>query len=224
MFGRWVAHSQARSITFRVTVMVAAVAVALAAGIFTAPTAHAYSGGNAAQYADKYATSCNSNSYPCFPDDCTNFVSQAVHAGGFSEVGVGGSTTDDNNWFIQGCWYCSYGYNWSHSWSVAPDYYNFLQWHYPGGYNWGTMPGNSAGFNSGLDVGDVLFYDWDNDGGIDHASIQVSYGTDPNSGWYGDLIDEHTTNRYHAFWSLDPYNSRAGTTTITLEHVSSSNT
>ena len=200
--------------------------LALAFGfmVVQAPRAHAYSGGNAAAYADRYAVNGNCGNYPCLSDDCTNFVSQAVHAGGFSMKGIGGSTTDDNNWFIQSCWWCWYGYNWSHSWTVAGDYYTFLQWDYPGGYNWGTKSGSDAEFYSGLDTGDVLFYDWDSNGSLDHSAIQVSVGTDPTSGWYGDLIDEHTSNRYHAFWSLDPYNSRASTTTITLEHISSSNT
>lgn len=43
----------------------------------------AYNGTKAANYAKNHATSYNSN-YPSFSSDCTNFVSQCVHAGGIS--------------------------------------------------------------------------------------------------------------------------------------------
>lgn len=70
-------------------------------------------------------------------------------------------------------------------------------------------------------MGDALFYDWQNDGLI---RIQVGSGPDPNSGWWGDYVDQHTTDRYHAFWSLKPYNANyMSTTYIRVVHVSASN-
>ena len=44
-----------------------------------------------------------------------------------------------------------------------------------------------------------------------------------NRFWYGNYVDEHTNYRYHAFWSLKPYNSFWSTTTIYFMHISSSN-
>lgn len=188
----------------------------------TAPAAAAYSPSQAAQYADTWATSRNPN-FKTFTDDCTNFVSQALNAGGFAMVGSGGSTTSYTNWFMQnlgfGLW------NWSHTWSVVPDQLNFLYYHSPGGYARGYVtPQYQSGLRSGGAVGDVLFYDWGSRQGVSHSAIQVSYGTDPVSGWTGDLVDTHITDHFHAFWSLKPYNANlAATTYITVVNVSTSN-
>lgn len=202
-----------------------AVAIIAILGYLIVPVSnvYAYDGSTAAGYADRYSLNPNSGSYPVFDDDCTNFVSQAVNYGGYSMVGDGQSPTDDHNWYMDPCPICG-GYTWSNAWSVASWYYGFLGLDYPGGWNWGTASGTSTNSSSGLNVGDVLFFDWDNDGGIDHAAILVGNGTDPDSGWSGDLADEHTTNRYHAFWSLCPYNSMANSTVITLEHIDPNNT
>lgn len=205
----------------RVKMILLTLLLAMALPIGTTVGADAYSGSAAAQYADQWALVPNSNWYQ-FSDDCTNFVSQAVFAGGFSMKGVGGSRTDDHNWFATQ----TFGY-WttSNSWAVSANYLNFLNWTYPGGWNWGTQPGYSGSVNSGLQVGDVLFFNWGQGQGISHVSFQVlvGYYTDANSGWVGDEVDQHTTNRYHAFWSLAPYNPLQSTTTITLMHVDSAN-
>ena len=64
----------------------------------------AYSGANAATYAKKYATSYNS-AYHAFDNDCTNFASQCVFAGGKSISGykapVFGGTTEatSSKWY-----------------------------------------------------------------------------------------------------------------------------
>jgi hypothetical protein len=71
-----------------------------------------------------------------------------------------------------------------------------------------------------LSKGDIFFYNWDYTGDKygngffgNHVSILVSTnGTDPKSGWTGQLVDAHTNNRYHAIWNLIPYNSQAATT------------
>ena len=76
---------------------------------------------------------------------------------------------------------------------------------------------------SGLAKGDLLFYDWQGDGIIDHVGIQVGHGTDPDSGLFGDYTDQHSTNRFHSFWSLKPYNLQRGMTVIYLVRISSSN-
>jgi hypothetical protein len=38
-------------------------------------------------------------------------------------------------------------------------------------------------------------YNWQGDGHKDHVGIQVGWGTDPTSGWYGNYQDQHTNNR-----------------------------
>lgn len=75
--------------------------------------------------------------------------------------------------------------------------------------------------NSQVSDGDVVYYNWGT--GTDHVSIRSGRGYDPNSGWYGDWIDQHTTDRRSAYWALTPYNGNWYTTKITVWHVWSGN-
>jgi cell wall-associated NlpC family hydrolase len=178
-----------------------------------------YSGSAAAAYADTWALSNNPN-YPNYGDDCTNFVSQALHAGGYPFHGTNGSTTNYHNWFMSntlGWW------NYSHTWTVAPDLLNFLYYDSPGGSPV-AYKAPYQGSSSGASNGDVIFYDWGDGKGVSHDAIQVGYGTDPSSGWVGTLVDAHNTDHYHAIWHLRPYNANlAALTYITVAHVSTSN-
>jgi len=118
---------------------------------------------------------------------------------------------------------------WSNSWVNVVDYYDFLVADNPGGIPDGDAPGSSTNYYTpnAIVTGDALFYDWGQGEGMSHATIQVGIGTDPNlypnQVWYGNYIDEHTSNRYHAFWSLKPYNAFWSTTTIYFMHISASN-
>jgi hypothetical protein len=196
----------------------------------TAGPASAYSGSGAAKYADTWATSDNYPTYPIFSSDCTNFVSQAVHAGGYPFRNEAGTGTD-SWWIIRSGPTKDTGYVWGYnnSWVNVVDYYNFLIADNPGGFPEGSAPGSSTNYYTPNSVvtGDVLFYDWGQGQGMSHATIQVGIGDDPNQlpnqVWYGNYVDEHTNNRYHAFWSLKPYNAWWSTTTIYFMHVSSGN-
>jgi hypothetical protein len=110
---------------------------------------------------------------------------------------------------------------------VAQDLYNFLILDYPGGYLEGSARSDAqqrAAFTPDAVVtGDLLFYDWDSNGSIDHVGIQTGWGVDPDSGWYGNYQDQHSNDRYHAFWSLRPYNSRWSSTTIIFMHIAYNN-
>lgn len=57
-----------------------------------------FDGTTAAKYADQYWSSYNGN-YVSFGPDCTNFVSQAVHAGGASWYGFPSDPSSDLTWF-----------------------------------------------------------------------------------------------------------------------------
>lgn len=135
-------------------------------------------------------------------------------------------TNDSSVWYMK---HMLNGRQWvwryTNSWTVASAYRSFLIEDYPGGYPEGSASGSSTNpyTPDSVVTGDVLFYDWGTGEGISHASIQVGIGTDPNSGYYGNLVDEHTSNRKHAFWSLYPYNLNAATTTIYFMHIASSN-
>jgi hypothetical protein len=198
----------------------AAAAILTVAG--TAGQAVAYNGNQAANYADTWATSRNTN-FPVFGNDCTNFVSQSVNHGGFSVVNFGQAPSSSNSWWLK--WVPAGGFTWSLSWPVTANYYNFLIADSPGGIGEGISPGNTAVNYTPNSVvtGDVLFYDWGQGEGLSHATIQVGIGTDPGSGWYGNYVDEHTNDRYHMFWSGWPYNANAATTTIYFMHIDSRN-
>jgi Putative amidase domain len=196
----------------------------------TAGPASAYSGSGAASYADKWATSDNYPTYPIFSSDCTNFVSQALHAGGYPFRNEPENGTD-TWWESRTGPTKDTGYVWaeSASWINVVANYDFLLADIPGGIPEGTAKGSATNYYTPNSVvtGDVLYYDWGQGEGMSHATIQVGIGDDPNlypnQVWYGNYIDEHTSNRYHAFWSLKPYNSYWSTTTIYFMHVSASN-
>ena len=201
---------------------VATAAIVLSLGI--PPPVAAYSPSSAASYADTWATNANyCSSHKCFTDnDCASFVSYSLRdGGGYAQAGVGGSTTDDHNWYLR--YLVNGGWQYTHSWSVANDLYWFQIYHYPGGGLYGVVDGSTSAWHDGLSVGDLVFYDWDSNGVMNHVSIQVAYGTDPNGGWTGDLVDAHSSNRRHAYWALRPYNSQWATTRIYLVDIFSGN-
>ncbi|HVX70415.1 MAG TPA: amidase domain-containing protein [Mycobacteriales bacterium] len=187
------------------------------------PSAQAVTGyapANAAAYADKWAKNANTGTYIAYSDDCTNFVSQALKAGGYKQVGSfsasGWPDTSTAHWWV----YLPSApspiqYN-SNTWSVATELRNFLlHTGKPPIKPVGSVPGSTTRQLSGIKQGDLLWYDWNNTG-VSHVTIQVGNGTDPDKGYVGNYIDEHTSNRYHAFWSLYPYNSQWKTTKIYL--------
>lgn len=73
---------------------------------------------------------------------------------------------------------------------------------------------------------EVIFYDYEYDGKMNHCSIVV--GTNypyryhetsegniyPSQDEKGDLIDAHTNSRLHQYWHLDEYNNYKNTTQI----------
>ena len=66
---------------------------------------------------------------------------------------------------------------------------------------YGVAPGQLVASNAAQ--GDVVLYDWDDDGVYDHDSIVVaSDGLNPGGTPNWDLIDAHTNNRYHGYSTL----------------------
>jgi hypothetical protein len=111
-----------------------------------------YSGSAAASYARTWALSTNPT-YPRMGNDCTNFVSQAMLAGGWTMLVGAGYCSDrkkDSVW-----WYrrngCSYWWrpnvHASYTWGGAQNFYQFTK---------GSGRGTAAARVSDLDIGDVL--------------------------------------------------------------------
>jgi hypothetical protein len=200
-----------------------------------------YDGYKAASYADTYALHANILDYiGPLPEDCTNFVSQALQAGGhsFTFALSDPQSPQPQVLDLSKSWWAwrdngRYGSGRTKSWSVTNDLYSFVHlsdpyWPYEGVQDMGTqgmtplvfMPLDDHDPNTSWEyraapVGTIIFYKWQYQGDAyvpDHASIIVDYGTDPEKGWSGALIDQHTNNRYHAIWNLIPYNSQWATT------------
>ena len=161
----------------------------------------------AKQYSDDWALSYNPN-YKQFDSDCQNFVSQALHEGGEYPM-----QDNDPKWYMHKHWW---GWTWSHSWTVVDDFRNML---YDRGWGewWGYQAYQST---NNAWYGDAIGYKWDGQGSWDHISMEaVYYGTDPDSGWIGDLVNAHNSSRWHAIWHLAPYNADWQTTTYGSWHI-----
>ena len=184
--------------------------------------ASSYNEQAATNYANEYWSSYNP-AYPSYGNDCTNFVSQALYSGGLrgpvyfnAHMGVYQTTSNNYYWFMLP----QYG-AYSYSWTVAQDLYDHLL---SFGYAklQGTYPGTDLNEYSGVYRGDPIFFSWTSNGSMDHAVIQVGVGTDPYFGEYGNVVDSHTNNRYHAFWDLYGENQSRATTTVYTVHIPTS--
>lgn len=153
-------------------------------------SADSYNKQRAVSYAQAYANSPNS-SYPFYSDnDCTNFVSQALRAGGWTfQSGPYNSVT---SWYFEN----SPRQPQDFSWFNADYLFHFILYSGRGEYiGWGT-PSNPGGVGD-LEPGDLIFADWyrnghqhGNDGVMDHAmivtkkdpdgTIRVSYHSNPH--------------------------------------------
>jgi hypothetical protein len=199
-------------------VLVVLALVALAAA--TSPAAVAYNGATAATYADTYWQSYNP-AWPSFAKrggDCTNFVSQALYAGGIA-MRPSPPYAGDAAWYMLQ----SKGRRWSNSlsWINVQSHRSFLL-SLPGvtqaASYYGVAPGQVVASNAAQ--GDVVLYDWEDDGVYDHESIVVaSGGSNPDGAPNWDLVDAHTNNRYHAYWTLAQYNASWATTQIVVLHI-----
>ena len=133
----------------------------------------------AVQYAERWWNEFNP-SYPKFNDDCTNFISQCLHAGG---VPMWGQPERTRGWWIDG------KSNWSYSWTVAHAFMLMLK-----GAGW-TVEVDSP---SELVMGDIICYDFEGDGRFNHNTIVT--GMD---GYGNPLVNAHTTNSRMRFWNYE---------------------
>lgn len=173
--------------------------------------AFTYSRGNAAAYASKYACNnderCRNGNYVDLGEvDCTNFVSQALRAGGMPM-----KRTTSLVWWYDGMpGLFPWETNRSSSWSSVTALRSFLVGTDRGNYHYPSM-------SSGTTVaaaGDIYVYDWGRGEGYSHMSVAIGSGTfasykDPKTGrWYssvtsgtGSKMAQHSTDRDGAPWN-----------------------
>ncbi|WP_246943648.1 amidase domain-containing protein [Bacillus pinisoli] len=133
----------------------------------------------AVQYAEQWWDSYNPQ-FKKFEVDCTNFISQCLHAGGASMTGY---PNRGKGWWMKNG-------NWSYSWSVA----NALRRYLPNAKSGvRAIEKNSA---AELSIGDVICYDFEGDGKFNHNTIVVA--KDRNN---MPLVNAHTHNSRMRYWS-----------------------
>ncbi len=136
----------------------------------------------AVQYAERWWNDANP-AYKYFDDnDCTNYISQCLRAGGAPMHGAPNRA--------KGWWYNNS--NWSYSWSVA----NAFRW-YLSGSNSG-LKGEELSEPTQLLPGDVICYDFEGDDKWDHTTIVVTKD-DANM----PLVNAHTNNSRHRYWTYE---------------------
>jgi hypothetical protein len=128
------------------------------------------------KYAELWWNSYNPQFQKMQGNDCTNFASQVLLAGGIPMVNTGSRSS--------GWWYR--GKSWSYSWAVAHSMRLALPRYL-----------HAQGVNDPrlLKVGDVICYDWDGDNRWQHNTIVVDFDA------YGyPLVNAHTIASHRRYW------------------------
>lgn len=153
----------------------------------------------AVQYAEKYWNSHNPR-YRLFSDDCTNFVSQVLHAGGLSMEFTGSQTS--------GWWYQHQGGKqdrWSYSWTVAHSLYHYL--------NQGKRA-RRVEHAEQLEIGDVICYDWEGDGKWNHNTVVTLIDAVGIP-----FVTAHSANSHHRYWGYQDSPAFTAKTRYAFFHI-----
>lgn len=132
----------------------------------------------AVQYAAQWWSGYNP-AFRGFEDDCTNFISQCLYAGGMPMEATG---RRDEGW-----WYLHPNEGWSFSWAVA----HSLRW-----YLAISGRGENRPAARDLELGDVISYDFEGDGTFDHNAIVVGFDLDGEP-----LVAAHTAPAWGRPWA-----------------------
>ncbi|HYG58115.1 MAG TPA: amidase domain-containing protein [Symbiobacteriaceae bacterium] len=116
--------------------------------------------------------------FRAFSDDCTNFISQCLLAGGMPMEVTG---RRDKGW-----WYLGPAEQWSYSWAVA----HSLRWYM-------ETSGRAERREEArqLELGDIIAYDWDGDGNWQHNTIVVGFDLEGEP-----LVAAHTAAAWGRPW------------------------
>jgi hypothetical protein len=176
--------------------------ISITVSIMTVPVS-AISRNAAGNYAVTYYSNYNTPTYKTYTaNDCANFVSQALYAAGYSM----NSTWKHYHTVVLGI----HVYEVSTGFVNVPAQRNYLlNSDRADDYGtWDKVAGNGypdpANYTSvGLQIGDIVYYDWDSNGTYDHTAITSYIFAQP--GYTADYVSAHTSNRINAIWHLSTY-------------------
>lgn len=144
-------------------------------------TSYRYDRRKAVQYAEKWWNTYNP-SYRKFENDCTNFVSQCLHQGG---APMRGHPNRGSGWWMK-------GQNYSYTWAVA----NSLKQYLPGAKI--GLRAKEVKSPETLLYGDIICYDFQGDGRIDHNTIVTGKDAEGMP-----LVNAHTYNSRMRYWAYE---------------------
>lgn len=179
-------------------------------------------------YAEQWARDANP-AYQNFGvgNECTNFVSQALRAGGFADVDSGDPTDVRGT---SGEWFYRDEPSWAHpqstTWTLARESHNF--WTQQSGRGQITavvpLPTNKAALDplaashAGLVPGDLIYYK-DNTGSIEHVAMYA--GVKSVNGVPTDVVYQHALpeNSYRNDWMPDTADFYGGPAQAEFVHL-----
>ncbi|TMW69896.1 amidase domain-containing protein [Alteribacter natronophilus] len=135
----------------------------------------------AVRYAERWWNTPNP-AYKNFENNCTNYLSQCIHAGGVPMTGAGSRG--------KGWWYR--GKSWSYSWTVA----NAFRWYVSGARP--VIKAREVQSAEELVRGDIICYDFNGDGRWQHTTIVT--GKDKEN---QPLVNANTTNSRMRYWAYE---------------------
>lgn len=138
-----------------------------------------YNRQEAVKYAEYWWNDANPAYHFFEVNDCTNFISQCLRAGGAPMRGFPNRST--------GWWYQND--DWSFSWSVA----HAFRWYLSGSTK--GLQATEVDAPEKLQLGDVICYDFEGDGRYDHTTIVVAKNHDNMP-----LVNAHTNNSRLRYW------------------------
>ncbi|HBZ83659.1 MULTISPECIES: amidase domain-containing protein [Brevibacillus] len=157
---------------------------AMAQPLLVVHGAGGYQPEKAVAYAERYWNTTNP-AYPRFTDDCTNFISQCLYAGGIPMLM---SKEKGKGWWIR----TGKSADWSYSWTVAHSLYLLLKS--------GGPPMRAVAKPSAADLvpGDIICYDFNGDGRFQHNTIVVAKDANQMP-----LVNAHTTDSRMRYWAYE---------------------
>lgn len=146
-------------------------------------------------YIDTYWDNYNPD-YTSYSNDCTNFASQAIHAGGVPMYIQSNGSDENPSWYYN---VNASGWLRSLSWINVDELFDLMR-------NYSTIDASASNVSS-VAIGDIVQYDKGSDGNKDHTAIVSRTETpawDPTQRFV--YVSYHTTDRHNVSWDFYPSN------------------